>query len=88
MLTEYVEAAMGLAQAEKMEDSRYFGAIPGFQGLWAEGKTKKECLGELRRSLEEWLVLALREDEDLPELPGESLNFGGKGWHTPLPEEN
>ena len=88
MLTDYIEKAMGLAQVEKMEDGRYFGAIPGFLGLWADGDTQKKCLRELRHSLEEWLVIALRDDEELPELSGISLNFGGKRWKAPLPAEN
>ena len=88
MLVEYIKKAMRLAQAEKMEDGRYFAKIPGFKGLWADGDNRKECLGELRLSLEEWLVIALRADEDLPELSGTSLNFGGKRWQTPAPAEN
>jgi predicted RNase H-like HicB family nuclease len=88
MLTEYIEKAVSLAQIEKMEDGRYFAAIPGFKGLWADGDTRDECLSELRSSFEEWLVIALREDEELPVLTKLSLNFGGKGWHTPLPAEN
>ena len=88
MLIEFIIEAMALAEAEKMEDGRYFGSIPGFPGLWADGGTKKECLSELRSSLEEWLVTALRVDEELPELSGISLNFGGKRWQTPLPAEN
>ena len=88
MLNKYIEKAMALAQAEKMEDGRYFGSIQGFKGLWADGNTKTQCLTELRRSLEEWLVLALRDDEELPELSGLSLNFGGRRWQTPLPAEN
>ncbi len=58
IITEYIEKAFKLSQVEKMEDSRYFGAIPGFQGLWADGHNKKQCLKELRHSLEEWLVTA------------------------------
>ena len=88
MLAEYIEKAMGLAKAEKMEDGRYFAIIPGFKGLWADGDTRKECLSELRLSLEEWLVIALRSDEDLPEISGTTLNFGGKRWQSPSPAEN
>jgi predicted RNase H-like HicB family nuclease len=88
MLTEYTEQAMALARIEKMEDGRYFASIPCFKGLWADGDTSKECLTQLRSALEEWLVAALREDEELPELAGISLNFGGKRWHTSLAAES
>ena len=88
MLTEYVDKAMRLAKSETMEDGKYFATIPGFKGLWADGGSRAECLNELRHSLEEWLVISLRDDEELPELSGTSLNFGGKRWQTPLPAEN
>ena len=88
MLTEYIEKAMAMGRVEKTEDGRYFSTIPGFDGLWADGKTKKQWLDELRQSLEEWLVTALSDDEDLPEISGTSLNFGGKRWQTPLTAEN
>jgi len=88
MLTEYIEKAMSLAHVDKIEDGRYFASIPGFKGLWADGDTQNECRSELRDCLEEWLVIALREDDELPELAEVSLNFGGKRWQTPLPAEN
>ncbi len=88
MLTEYIENAMKLGQIEKTEDGRYFSTIPGFDGLWADGNTKKQCLAELRLSFEEWLVTALRDDEELPEISGTILNFGGKRWQTPSTAES
>ena len=88
MLTEYMGQAMALAQIEKTEDGRYFASIPDFKGLWADADTRIGCLTELRSALEEWLVVALREDEELPELIGISLNFGGKRWHSPLAAES
>ena len=88
MLLEYVEKAVGEAELEKMEDGRYFASISGFKGLWADGESKAECLRELRAALEEWLVIALREDEELPPIQGVSLNFGGKRWSNPLADEN
>jgi len=88
MIIKYIENAMKLGQIEKSEDGRYFSTIPGFDGLWADGATKKQCMEELRLSLEEWLVSALRDDEVLPENSGTSLNFGGKRWQSPLAAEN
>ena len=88
MLTEYIEKALSLAKVEKTEDGRCFASIPGFKGLWADGDNQEECLSELRSSLEEWLVIALREDDELPELGGVTLNFGGRRWKTPLPAES
>ncbi len=78
MLTEYIERGMAQAKWERMEDGRFFASVPNFKGLWADGDSTEECLSELRTAFEEWLVICLREDDELPDLPGISLNFGGE----------
>ena len=80
MLTAYLEQAVAAACIERMEDGRYFARIPDFHGLWAEGDTPEQCRKELRSALEDWLIAALREDEELPVLNGIDLNFGGRRW--------
>lgn len=52
---EYLRAAMRHAEYEKMEDGRLFATIPGFDGLWAVGKTQEEAENELQESLDSWL---------------------------------
>ena len=84
-LTEYVKKALRRAKVEQLDDGRYFGYVDGFQGPWADGDAKEECLKELREIFEEWLALALREDDELAELDGTALNFVGKRWQKPLP---
>lgn len=84
MLTEYLEKAMRHAVYEEMEEGEFFGHIRELKGPWAEGTTKEECQANLRQVLEEWLVLALREDDELAEIDGVSLNFGGKRWSKRL----
>jgi predicted RNase H-like HicB family nuclease len=74
MLTEYIEAAMKQAMYKTIEDGTYFGDIPGFQGVWGNAKTLKECQIELREVLEEWLVLMLRDDQNVPAVDGIDLN--------------
>ncbi len=80
MLAVYIEKAMASAVVEKTAEGEYVASIPGISGPWASGKTRKEAKEELRSVFQEWLVLALREDEELPDLDGVSLNFGGKRW--------
>ena len=45
------------------------------QGVWANEDTLEACREELRSAFEDWLLLALREGDDLPTLDGISLNF-------------
>lgn len=69
MFTEYVEQAMRKASYELIEDGTFFGTIPGFDGLWANGSTLEECREELITTLEEWLITGLwLNDESIPKL--------------------
>ncbi|MCH8346826.1 MAG: type II toxin-antitoxin system HicB family antitoxin [Chloroflexi bacterium] len=74
MLTAYIRAAMQKAQYKILDDSMYFGEIPGFQGVWASKANLEECRRDLQEVLEEWLLLKLRDDEEVPELEGITLS--------------
>ena len=44
MLIEYIEAALGRARYEIIDDEEpYYGEIPELKGIWATGKTLEEC---------------------------------------------
>jgi predicted RNase H-like HicB family nuclease len=73
MLTRYLDAAMAHAEYKHLADGTFFGEIPGFLGLWADGETLEACQAELRSTLEDWLLLALRHDEDVPVIDGLDL---------------
>ncbi|OGO38801.1 MAG: hypothetical protein A2W35_17395 [Chloroflexi bacterium RBG_16_57_11] len=66
MLTEYIHLAMRLAKYEILEDSTFYGEIPGFQGVWANAALLEDCREGLRQALEDWIVLGLRMGHDLP----------------------
>jgi predicted RNase H-like HicB family nuclease len=88
ILAEYIDASMKEARTEKLEDGQYFCSLPQFRGVWAAAATKHKAMEELRDVFEEWLVAALRDDDDLPEVGGLSLNFAGKRWRNQSPEES
>ncbi|MEY2551321.1 MAG: hypothetical protein QOG12_1465 [Verrucomicrobiota bacterium] len=46
----------------------YVARIPGFRGLLATGKTRKESIAELEDALVDWIDLALRRGAGLPAL--------------------
>ncbi len=74
MLTAYIRAAMQMAQYKILDDGIYFGEITGFQGVWASEDTLEECRRVLQEVLEEWLLLKLRDNEEVPELEGITLS--------------
>ena len=76
MLTKYIDAAMEQAKYEILEDSRtYYGSIPGFKGVWAEGKTQEQCREELQEVLEEWILIRVSRRLSLPTLKGINLKI-------------
>lgn len=75
MLVEYVQGALEMAEYKKLEDGTWFTEIPGFEGVWANGKTVEACRKELMEVLEEWLVLKLRDGDPIPVVKGIEINI-------------
>ncbi|HEO65641.1 MAG TPA: type II toxin-antitoxin system HicB family antitoxin [Spirochaetes bacterium] len=78
MLTEYVCGAIEKAEYKKLENGTWFGEIPGFDGVWANGKSLEGCRSELIEVLEEWLIFKIRDKDFLPVINGISLNIKEK----------
>lgn len=74
-LSAYIDAALASARFKTLDDKTFFGEIPGFKGVWANGKTAKKCRETLREVLEDWIVLKLRSDEALPAVRGKRLTL-------------
>ena len=66
MLTRYIEAAMGKAQYELLEDGTFYGEIPQCPGVYANARTLEVCRRELQEVLEDWIVLGLRMGHEIP----------------------
>ncbi len=74
VLSAYIEAAMTLANYDKLEDGSFAGEIKRLPGVIAFGKTLKQCEAELRSTLEDWILVGLRLGHGLPKLAGIDLN--------------
>ncbi len=68
-LESYCRQALRLAVLNDLGDEGYAARIPGFRGLLATGRTKKEALAELHDALADWVALALKRGIGLPALP-------------------
>ena len=75
MLSEFIAEALGKAQYELLENNEwYYGEIPGFAWVWAQGNTLETCRNELREVLEEWLIIKIRKQAFVPESRSYDLN--------------
>jgi len=68
MLTPYINAALARARYKIIADGSYFGEIPGLHGVWASARTLEACRRELQEVLEDWLVVKLRDGDDIPRI--------------------
>lgn len=75
MLVEYIQGALEKAEYKRLENGTWFAEIPGFKGVWANGKTVEECRKELVEVLEEWLILKLRDADPIPLVKGYEINI-------------
>ena len=73
MLTHYLEAAMKLAEFEHLPDGSWWGRIPGFKGLWADGSSTEACRGALQSALEDWVLFSLNRQLPVPVVDGIDL---------------
>lgn len=68
-LAGYRRGAMKLALVTRLGGNEGYAArIPGFRGLIATGRTRKEAITELNDALADWIDLALRRGIGLPTL--------------------
>jgi predicted RNase H-like HicB family nuclease len=66
-LASYRKEAIKLATISKLGGGEgYVARIPGFRGLLATGRTRKESITELGSALVDWIDLSLRRGTGLP----------------------
>lgn len=75
MLVEYIQGALEDAEYKRLANGTWFAEIPGFKGVWANGKTVEECRKELVEVLEEWLILKLRDADPIPLVKGYEISI-------------
>ena len=65
MLTEYLTKKLTREKYKLLKDGSYFGEIPGLRGVWANARNLEACRKELQEVLEDWLLLKLRDHEQV-----------------------
>jgi predicted RNase H-like HicB family nuclease len=74
VLIRYCTEALQRAAYKVLEDGSWFAEIPGFAGVWANAETVEATREELYEVLQEWLLLKLRDGDELPVVGGIDLN--------------
>jgi predicted RNase H-like HicB family nuclease len=67
MLAMYLDKALESAVYELVEgEQKYWGEVPGLQGVWATHETLIGCQRELRETVSDWVALRLRLGLPIP----------------------
>ena len=74
ILSDYIDRALAQAVYEKLEDGTYAGKITACIGVLAFGKRLRECEEELQSTLEDWVLVGLKKDHELPVIEDIDLN--------------
>jgi len=75
MLLEYCEKSVAKAEYNRLEDGTWYAEIPDFEGVWANGSTVEDCRKGLLEVLEEWILLKVRDGDELPSVDGMILKI-------------
>lgn len=68
MLSKFITKKLSQAHYKLLEDGSYFGEIPVMKGVWANAKNLEDCRKELQEVLEDWLLLKIHDQEEVPGL--------------------
>ena len=55
------------------EDGSYYGEIPECPGVLANAESLEKCRSELEETLEEWLLLRIHENLEIPSIDDRSI---------------
>ncbi len=76
MLTDYMKAALRKATYEILaDDSSFYAAIPGFDGVYANADSLEACRDELKEVLGEWILFRVSKNLALPVIDGLELKI-------------
>ncbi len=74
MIRKYIQKAMESAHYELLsDDGSFYGEIPECSGVYANAKTLEVCRQELEAVLEEWILLRLHRNLQIPEIDGVAI---------------
>ncbi len=69
MLSKYIVEALRRAKYEIIEDEEpFYGEVEELPGVWATGKTLRECRNNLKEVIEGWVLVSLKKELPIPKL--------------------
>ena len=70
MILDYINRALHHAEYDKLDDGTFVGEVPGLQGVLANAPTLELCREQLAEVVEEWVLVRLKRDLEIPAIDG------------------
>ena len=75
MIQEYINKALAVADYKILDDGTWFADIKPLSGVWANGESIEETRQALIEVIEEWLLLKLKDGDEIPVLDAVEVPF-------------
>jgi len=79
MITAYLDKALARARYEVLEDGTFCATVPGLRGVVALGRGVEECRRQLAEVVEEWILVRVARELDVPKLGGIAIKVRRAG---------
>jgi predicted RNase H-like HicB family nuclease len=79
MISKYIQKALERARYEQLENGGYCATVSGLRGVIALGGDVEECRSELAEVVEEWILVRVARQLDVPKLGGVTVRVRRAG---------
>jgi predicted RNase H-like HicB family nuclease len=73
MITKYIRKALERARYAQLEDGGFCATVRGLRGVIAIGRDVEACRNELAEVVEEWILVRVARQLDVPKLGGATI---------------
>ena len=71
MICEYIDRALHRASYERLDDGTFVAEVPDLPGVIANAPTLEACRDQLAEVVEEWVLVRVARQLQVPPLDGE-----------------
>lgn len=79
MIRNYLDAALERAKYTELEDGTYCAEVRGLRGVIAVGATLEACRTALQEVVEEWVLVRVSRNLEVPSLGGAKIRIRKAG---------
>ena len=75
MITKYIDKALERARYEQLENGGFCATVRGLRGVISTGRNVEDCRDQLAQIVEEWILVRVASQLDVPKLGGVTITI-------------